>query len=109
MGYFFFVSAALGALFGHPLIHWESKSRRDMGLRVSDNGVKWSFFAMIICFILSLWYLDLYEVKIVSPMIIDNTSEGILAISEHLLIISQLTWLGSLSTVFLATFQSEEE
>ena len=108
-GYFFFVSTALGALFGHPLIHWESKDRRERGQPVSETGVKWSFIAMMTCFILSLWYLDMYELKIVSIMILENRTEGILAISEHLLIIAQLAWLGSLSTVFLATHQSEEE
>ncbi|MFL2976747.1 MAG: hypothetical protein ACJZ49_04290 [Candidatus Thalassarchaeaceae archaeon] len=108
-GYFFFVSTALGALFGHPLIHWESKDRRERGQLVSETGVKWSFIAMMTCFILSLWYLDMYELKIVSIMILENRTEGILAISEHLLIIAQLAWLGSLSTVFLATHQSEEE
>ena len=108
-GYFFFVSTALGALFGHPLIHWESKDRRERGQPVSETGVKWSFIAMMTCFILSLWYLDMYELKIVSIMILENRTEGILAISEHLLIIAQLAWLGSLSTVFLSTHQSEEE
>tara|TARA_B100000902_G_scaffold29057_1_gene34903 strand:+ start:964 stop:1857 length:894 start_codon:yes stop_codon:yes gene_type:complete len=109
LGYFFFVSTALGALFGHPLIHWESSSRRENGLPVSENGVKWSFVAMLTCFLLSLWYLDMYELQIVSPMILESRTEGTLAISEHLLIIAQLTWLGSLSTVFLATLQSDEE
>ena len=108
-GYFFFVSTALGALFGHPLIHWESKARRERGQPVSEAGVKWSFIAMTTCFLLSLWYLDMYELKIVSIMILETRTEGLLAISEHLLIIAQLAWLGSLSTVFLATHQSDEE
>tara|TARA_Y100000766_G_C18889633_1_gene597828 strand:- start:101 stop:994 length:894 start_codon:yes stop_codon:yes gene_type:complete len=108
-GYFFFVSTALGALFGHPLIHWESNARRERGQHVSETGVKWSFIAMMICFILSLWYLDMYELKIVSTLILESRTEGLLAISEHLLIIAQLAWLGSLSTVFLATHQSDEE
>ena len=108
-GYFFFVSTALCALFGHPLIHWESKFRRERGQPVSETGVRWSFIAMVTCFILSLWYLDMYELKIVSAMILESRTEGLLAISEHLLIIAQLTWLGSLSTVFLATHESDEE
>ena len=109
LGYFFFVSTALGALFGHPLIHWESVARKKEGLQVSETGVKWSLYAMLTCFFLSLWYLDMYELQIVSTMILENRTEGILAISEHLLIISQLTWLGSLSTIFLTTHYSEEE
>ncbi len=52
---------------------------------------------MMTCFILSLWYLDMYELKIVSIMILESRTEGLLAISEHLLIIAQLAWLGSLS------------
>ena len=64
-GYFFFVSTALGALFGHPLIHWESKDRRERGQPVSETGVKWSFIAMMTCFILSLWYLEhLTEIRL---------------------------------------------
>ena len=108
-GYFFFVSTALGALFGHPLVYWESVARKEKGQRFSEIGVKWSLYAMITCFLLSLWYLDMYELQIVSAMIIEKRTEGLLAISEHLLIIAQLTWLGSLSTFFLSTQESEEE
>lgn len=108
-GYFFFVSTALGALFGHPLVYWESVALKEKGQRFSEIGVKWSLYAMIICFLLSLWYLDMYELQIVSTMIIEKRTEGLLAISEHLLIIAQLTWLGSLSTFFLSTQESEEE
>ncbi len=109
LGYFFFTSTALGALFGHPLIYWESIARKEKGLQVSETGVKWSLYAMLTCFFLSLWYLDMYELQIFSTMILENRTEGILAISEHLLIIAQLTWLGSLSTIFLTTHDSDEE
>ncbi len=108
LGYAFFVSTALGALFGHPLVRWETISRREKSLPISEIGQRWSLIAMSICFFLSLWYLDLYELRIVSPTIFPNKTEGILAFSEHLLISSQLIWMGSLSHVFLAGSDEEE-
>mmetsp|Transcript_37614 Transcript_37614/g.87677 ORF Transcript_37614/g.87677 Transcript_37614/m.87677 type:complete len:321 (-) Transcript_37614:9-971(-) len=94
MSYLFFASTALSTVFGQTLVFFETKSRQIKNENIASSLVTSSFFAMITTVILSFWYLFVFTRHV-------GNSEGLLAISEHMLIIAQLCWVGSLSKVFL--------
>jgi len=104
MGYFYFGSAASVTVFGHVLIRWETMnvvSRREKAQKQILVGHRLSMVSMFICIVLSLWFLYLFLKQ--------TAMEGIMALSEHLLVGSQLFWMDSLYHVFLAGCDDEDD
>jgi len=97
-GYMLFISMLLMILTGNPIVQWEAErltmKRRCLSpqMKLAQNISKLSIITSVIW---TGWYFVAYTGGL-AP------NEGTLALSEHLLIVFELSWLGSVYFLFKA-------